>query len=83
MAAAGGSIEHGGTDPAPLIRVEVLFDRIDVALIVLHLNASDWTLNVDEKCERLPRGNQRLPQPGDNDRRQRPTTNASDWTLNV
>jgi hypothetical protein len=46
IAAAGGSVEHGGTDPASLIRVEILFDRIDVALIVLRLNASDWTPNV-------------------------------------
>jgi hypothetical protein len=46
MAAARGSVVYGGTDPAPLIRVVILFDRIDVALIVLRLNASDWTLNV-------------------------------------
>ena len=45
MAAAGGSVEYGGTDPAPLIRVEILLDRIDVALILLRLNASDSTLN--------------------------------------
>ena len=46
MVAVSGSVEHGGTDPALLIRVEILFDRIDVALIVLRLNASDLTLNV-------------------------------------
>ncbi len=46
MVAASGSVEHGGTDPAVLIRVEILFDRIDVALIVLRLNARDLTLNV-------------------------------------
>lgn len=35
MVAASGSVEHGGTDPAVLIRVEILADRIDVAPIVL------------------------------------------------
>jgi len=35
MTAAAGSNRTGGTDPAPLLRVETVFDRIDAALILL------------------------------------------------
>ena len=40
-------VSHGGTDPALLIHVEIMFDRIDAALIVLRNPAAkDLTLDL-------------------------------------